>query len=760
MKKTITISFALILAFLGGSCEDYGDDFNKLNDRIDSLESQIAGFSDLSSGINALDSKIGSLSTVVDAIPDNEGFASSVTDIQDQVEGLQEALALLISGASDDSINAIDGLSGTLQEQVNALNDQLASITLDLKTLLNANNVYPGDLIIRTEGALDAALEYVKDRETLIVNGALIIQPDGIASGDDYLGQHFDAIEVNQLTSKITAILGRTLDVSYLEDDDEAIVAEIGNIIVGGEIQYIDGDLDFSNLRTLNGFIEIQDIYGSVDLSALVRQTSLEWNAFVLEDGDYLDSDAEDVLDDDCCDSLDEVFSGALSYSGALYFDDIYENINLSSLVSAYALVFDDVEGSLGIDLSSLVTVDKDLATSDIDGGLVAPSLVEVGGNFVLDHYGNYDYPQLMSVGGIYGSSYDYEYPSDMDGDLIMDDNDTEIVNFPKLQFVYGDISVASIDEYYNDYAEIDSYNYDNIFQMATSVTIFYKFSNDLASFQVPGECGSEERTSVYGFAAPNATSVTINGEYDEWDGDYDIDEDLYVYAPKASVTLNVDNAAYDLAVNFTSLTTSGLYDVYQDLILVGNDTEGSPSVTLDALTEAGDVYTSGLDELKLTLFDTESNEAYIYGAVNKLEVANLSHGALKLSYLEELTVTALDNYFDFSGILLDCEPVVGIIQNAMVMNTSLETTLTTVSITGADCGASIELGSNDDIDGYSTGFNAITSLTLGGTLDTAEVVGAEGLETLTTSGTITNWIDVDNTPNTRITNHTTGTCD
>ncbi|CAN0332541.1 unnamed protein product, partial [Scytosiphon promiscuus] len=125
--------------------------------------------------------------------------------IQDQIEGLQEALALLISGASDDSINAIDGLSGTLQDQVDALNDQLAAITADLKTLLNANNVYPGDMIILNEGALEAAIAWAENRETLIIDGAFVIDgswADGIMSGN------FDIERANLLTSKIAAILG------------------------------------------------------------------------------------------------------------------------------------------------------------------------------------------------------------------------------------------------------------------------------------------------------------------------------------------------------------------------------------------------------------------------------------------------------------------------------------------------------------------------------------------------------------------------
>lgn len=757
MKKVLRTGLGICMLLIA-SCEDYSDDFTNLNERIDTLESQIEGFSELSTGISALDTKIGALNTVVNAIPNNDGFSSSVTDIQDKIDMLEEALALLLSNSSEANIGAIEGLSdllanasgdnldaladlgGTLQEQVDALNLALGIITGDIKTLLNANNVYPGDLVITDAGALEAALAFVEERETLIIDGAFVLDMYG------NVGSSFDAIKVNQLTSKIVAILGHSFKASMIDDYYEDPIGEIATITFGGEVKEVNGNLDFSNLRYLNGYMEIGNIEGDLDMSALQQYSFMEMVDFTEWEGDLFDRDAEDVLEDE----LDYIYDDEIVEQGGLIMDNIQGNVNLSSLINAYSLGFEDLEGE--VDLSALISVNKHLWTNAIEG-LKAPQLQEVGANLILDYPGGYDFPELVSVGAKYIDSDD-RYA---DGDIAMADLDEEttVVNFPKLNNVEGYISVYKGSFSY-DYEYDDIYGtIDNEFSSATSVTIFYKFRYDLASFQVPGECGFEERTGVSGFAAPNATSVTVNGDDDDY-----VDNDLYVFAPKASVTLNVDDANGHLAVNFASLSASGLDYVGSDLILVGNETEGvAPSVTLDALTNSGNVYTNGLDELKMPLFNTEANEASIYGSVNKLELKNIADYALKLAYLEELTVTALDNYFNFSDIALVCEPVVGSIPASHGSTPALSTTLTTVSITGADCNASVELGSNDGTNGYSTGFDAITSLTLGGTLFTAEVVGAQGLETLTTSGTITNWIDVDNTPNTRTTNHTTGTC-
>ncbi|GAB5539137.1 MAG: hypothetical protein Salg2KO_12400 [Salibacteraceae bacterium] len=760
MKKILRTALTLGLVWMG-SCTDYGDDFDNLNQRIDALENQIAGFADLNSGVTALDGKVNALAEVLATLPDNTEFGTGLANLQEQLDALEAAMAALDANDTD------------IQDQVDALNDALALLNDDMQELLNANNVYPGDLIIRTEGALDAALEFVKDRETLIVNGALIIEPDGGASYTEFEGTSFSATEVNQLTSKITAVLGRTFEITYgegddLDDDGSFASGVVGNVTLGGEIQDIDGNLDLSNLVTLNGLFHVDDIEGDVDMSSLVRHTSLELN-YLLEQRDccgqdeYIDEDA--VINYDSYPTyLEDIYGEALAYSGALQFDDIYGDIDLSSLISAYSLAFDDVEGEKGIDLSALVTVDKDLGTSDIDGGMVAPNLVEVGGNFVLDHYGNYDYPALVSVGDMYEDDYDdSDLPSNMSGDLIMDDNDTEIVNFPKLRYVAGEISVGSIDEYNHYNSNIDDDSIDNTFYSATSVTIYYEFSDDLPSFQVPGECVLEPRTSVRGFAAPNATSVTVNGRFDEWQEENVFWGDMYVDAPLASVTLNVAYADGDLGVNFASLTASTLYDVNGDLILVGNQIEAPVSVTLASLTGAYDIYTNGLDELELTLFDTQENEAYIYGVVNKLELSNLTDDALKLLHLEELTVTALNNYFDFSDIAVTCGELR--VQDPIApgdheISTPLVVTLTTVNFTGANCNASVELGSNDATTGYATAFSSLTSVTLGGTFNTVEVVGAAGLTSINTSGTITSWDFVDNDAVTTYNvAHTPGTC-
>lgn len=416
MRKIVRTGIGICLILIA-SCTDYADDFANLNERIDGLESQIAGFSELSTGVGALDSKIESLSTVVDAIPDNAGFSSSVGEIQDQIDMLQEALALLLSNTSTENISAIDGLaellsnsstensvaiaglaellsnastennaafealvdrleaasianldavsslSGSLQEQIDALYVALGIINGGIRDLLDANNVYPGDMIILTDAALDEAIAYAEGRETLIIDGTFVInagytvqtivpEEDREAEGDDFMDTPFSAAKVNQLTSKIVAILGHDWAVGLVEESDNSIYGEYGEVPFAGEIKNVDGALDLSNLRSLTGHIEIGDIAGDVDMSSLTRARFIESLEFNYNEGDIIDGDEYSDLDD--------VYEDELFDAGGLIFDNVAGDVDLSSLRVAFSVKFEDVSGQAKLD--SLVSILEDLA--------------------------------------------------------------------------------------------------------------------------------------------------------------------------------------------------------------------------------------------------------------------------------------------------------------------------------------------------------------------------------------------------------------
>jgi hypothetical protein len=745
MKNLLKLTSMLFLVVLS-SCEDYGDDFNKLNERIDSLENQIAGFADLNQGINDLDAKVDALSDILDGLPQNSQFESGISGLQSEINDLQEALADLISG----NANAIGDLNASLQDQVDTLNEMLASLKADLKLLLDANNVFPGDLIILDEGSLEAALAFVKNRDNLIIDGALVIDADwadGIQSGA------FDAAKVNQLTSKIVAVLGHRLTVSYSEGDQVGVIdgfingyfnaiddngdygaiegdlkayftgwldgvnGDIGTLMWAGEIDSVDGDLDLSKLQSVSGYFEVDEIQGNVDLSGLERHTngSLAYfngeNDLIGRDTDNLNY-AQDRIDE-------EIFEEGGHYGNdfkkeSLAFSYIEGDINLSSLIYSYDLDFKDVSGA--VDLSSLVSVYEDLNT-DLIGGLTAPLLKTVGDDLRLDYGGGYVFASLKYIGDDFSM---VDYGTENENGAV-----TSIIDFRSLRAVGSRIRV------YNEEYEADL---DNEFSNATYVNILGYFSSDY------DWDGTEN-----GFGAPLATTVIVNGDTYYEDNVSDIYDDLFLYAPLADVTLTFTHVDGYLGVNFKTLTAASLEYVDVEISLYGPlDEEGAPLaatiVSFPELTgiDDGDINTAGVYELLLPKYDEEEERIEITSNdLVKLTIKNVRANSLDFESLESLTITALDGTsFNFSKTFGD-----------------FEDTLTTVNITGASiCDAYVYIGTFDGTNKVNTSFSALETLTLSGSFNEVQVVGAEGLKTINFSG---NFISNDIISNDAVTSDT-----
>jgi hypothetical protein len=745
MKKILRTALTLSLVWLG-SCTDYGDDFDNLNKRIDALESQIAGFADLNSGVTALDGKVNALADVLASLPNNTDFGAGLANLQEQLEALEAAMA------------ALDANDLDIQDQVDALNDQLEGLNGDMQELLEANNVFQGDMIILNEAALDEALAYVADKETLIVDGAFVIDADYTVPSivpeeergeeGDFMSTPFSAAKVNQLTSKIIAILGHDWSVGLVEEDDDSIYGEYGEVPFAGEIKDVDGDLDLSNLVSLVGHIEIGDIAGNVDMSSLTRARFIESLEFNYNEDDIIDGQEYSELDD--------VYADELIDAGGLIFDNIEGDVDLSSLMVAWTLGFEDVSGTAK--LGSLVAIMEDLLV--VDGGDVdAPLLKEVGDDFELEYGGEYNFPELVWV--------------DDEFNLVdvMGDNPTTRVNFPKLAHVGSSISI------YNDFYGLDNYGgvetdvAVNTFANATYIEILGWFSMD---FEWDGD-------DLNGLGAPLAETVILNGDLYMHADKSVISDDVVLYAPMAEVTLTFtdtyqDDYYYDyydsegesylmdgsIMVYFDSLKAENLEYIDGSLYLIGPEDglERELAVEFPELSyiygtskdNGGDLFTEGIASFSAPKYRQTTDMNISSSDLLSFEVGNVIDEDLSFEALESLSIKSLAPTYK-STFDLDQTNI----------NTS---TLTSVSITGLTKDAGVEdyyldtedevnvcsnaiavfignIESGEDLTINPTAYQALETVSLSD-LAMVQIVGTT-LSTLNASGNYVNFDSVNN---------------
>lgn len=360
-----------------------------------------------------------------------------------------------------------------------------------------------------------------------------------------------------------------------------------------------------------------------------------------------------------------------------------------------------------------------------------------------LEYGGGYEFPELVWV------------DSNLSLVDVEGDNPTVKVDFPKLAHVGSPISIYGSFDSLGCCGSVDKNSLDHIFSNATYISILGLFNeyND-----------SEKELTYRGFSAPLAELIIIYGDqYVEADESI-VDGSLYVYAPDAAVALSFTETGEnwgsgDLNVSFNALTANKLTYIDGSLFLFGPDYETEqPEVVVNfpelyyiyGVASTGYVDVSNVFELNMPKYDQSTDIIYTSGDLVKFTAASIYDYNVAFSNLETLILTALKGEFDFVALregLVSTEPD----------GPSVET-LADVNITGADCSASVYIGTEED----GTAYDALETLTLAGTLNSVvvNVFDADGLTTVNTSGTITSWyINYNDAVTTNTVNHTDGTC-
>lgn len=739
MKKILRNALIVGLIFTA-SCEDYGDDFDKLNQRIDSLESQIAGMAELASGVEALDTKINAIATALDGVPDSADFSAAVGQIQEDIVALQEAIA------------AVDATSSDAATQVADLQTALDDLATQTQELLDANNVHQGDMFINNYVALDNALEQFAGQNTIIFDGVLEI-------ANYEMDSTFTASKVNQITSKLKTVIGG-LNIDGVDGDLDlsnltSVAVNDGNLDRGwpweGPLVWIDnieGSVDMSSLKYLTTNMDIDDVEGDVDLSSLVSSDS--------------GIDVHGLTSNDPEDWIGTVKLGALTT--AAYVDIGYFNsVDLTSLATIQQLNDGDEESVWIHDIVSAVTlpaltyVPEDLLVENIVGGFSAPVLEYIGDDLWFWAGGDVVFPALTYV----DDDLDIlDMPADNEHGLKpmlkVDFPVLETYNYVRVYEYWADLDVDMDDYMYYDYDGDDITK--NTFTEATYIRMNGSFSDD-----VEYEACDEGTETDYGFSAPKAETVILNSlDYDGYEN-YMMME--YIDAPMADVTINAAINDYDLRINFATLKADELVSVWGDLELVAvGDGEVPVDVNLPLLEEIDDyLATNGVNKLELPVYVTWNDGMDIISRdLKELSIQSIVDDELYLDELESLTITALyDEYFDLEdvhGLFLD--------------------TLKSISITGVDCDTDVDLNQDDSSDTVEDLYGcfgdwdsaypeSLETVTLGGTFDSVyieyfdEQDNNDGLTSVTTSGQITYLYYGSNGANVNYTlNHEQGTCD
>ena len=675
----------LCAVVLATAC-NYDDEFDQLNqelgglnDRLESLEGQVEGLTELVNGLQEIQNQLTTLEGALQALPETSGLSNGVEDLQSRMEAIQQSLGNL------DSSNV------ELQAEIDALNADLEQIQLELVQLLENSNVYPGDLVITSEEELEAILDFMGDRETLIVNGAVIIMPYGAFEEGPFKSATFEwtkelSEKLHSVTSRIIAVLGKKIEVSYF--DELGAPQEFFNFFateeipfLGVSVSFIDTDIDFPELRSVNGAISLGYVEGNVSMP----KTQLIQNI-----GGIFESYGDSFLN---------TFPNSVT---AYY---VQGDITMPSMTFVDNFDASHIAGS--IDLSSLSLVKGSLYIDNAEA-FIGKQIQTIQGEVFLYYGGGYQFPELESVGGALrlvdvGTGREEVTP-------------TLSVNFPKLAYLSDAIQVG------NEYDNNLGYIADNQFSNATYVN-------------VPGYFSADYLDGRNGFGAPLAQNVIVNGIVQEPDDQPYIPTGLEFNAPLADVSLQFLKVHGNLYFTFNSLTADKLTAVDGFFTLIGPVTPETPPQAVVSLPEFTGLKSGtrflvyNVKELNMPKYIGKDDVKHRFPSLEKLTMASAHEEYLDFDKLQSLTFTALEGSFDFANTTIG--DYLGLVPNG----------LTELSITGKNC-ASVFLGKNG-VGG--TAFDALETLSVSGDFYEVHVVGADGLQQLSTAGSIAKWVFSDN---------------
>lgn len=179
MKKGLLSILAASLLVVG--CQDYDDQFEKLNSDIAALTASVAGLSQVQSDLTSLAGTVSSLATTVNGLGSqiDTAVADGLADITADVEAIEAAVANVASS-----------------DEVAAISDAVSTAQTDLDELLTNSNFYTGDLTINSAATLSFA--QTLGEKLAIINGDVTIS----------LSPLMDATVAQEVVDNIGTVVG------------------------------------------------------------------------------------------------------------------------------------------------------------------------------------------------------------------------------------------------------------------------------------------------------------------------------------------------------------------------------------------------------------------------------------------------------------------------------------------------------------------------------------------------------------------------
>ena len=251
MKKGLLSILAGALLVVG--CQNYDDQFDALENQINSLTATVAGLAQVQSDLTSLAGTVSSLASTVNGLGDtiDTAVADGLTDIQADIDAIEAAVADVASS-----------------EEVSALSDAVAASQDDLDQLLANSSVYQNSILINSVATLD--VYYSMGSAINIVNGSVTIT----------VSEDMDMEKVQAVVDNILVTLN---DFTYTSTDSSIAEVTFQNLTGTSSLTVEQaGGYDFRNLQSATNIV-LGDAYkstiGVIHFGALASVTSFATEA-------------------------------------------------------------------------------------------------------------------------------------------------------------------------------------------------------------------------------------------------------------------------------------------------------------------------------------------------------------------------------------------------------------------------------------------------------------------------------------------------
>ena len=336
MKKGLFSILAGALLVVG--CQNYDDQFTKIESQITALASQVAGLSQVQSDLSALANDVTNIQSALTTIPSAAEINTAVSD------GLAAVTADIadLETALDNVVSADD---------LNSVSTAISDVADDVIDFLSSNNVYSQKLTITNQAELDIAIG-LGGKIALINNDVEIILDD-----------EMNRAELDSIAARITAVVGAfEYDGDKTAFESDGLVFDKLRSVSKKMVWETRDDISFPALTSV-GSLEI--ITGESELitsASFPVLTKLPFVSTSTDGGTTVQANTIDIED-----SSTLTLTALVRYSGAASTSQrgITGTLGTATTAANALTIHLDDDAATTFDLAALTTEDEDTATID-----------------------------------------------------------------------------------------------------------------------------------------------------------------------------------------------------------------------------------------------------------------------------------------------------------------------------------------------------------------------------------------------------------